>query len=159
MPTYLPTASLGRRYAAMLYEILLLVALLFVADYLFISLTHNAQSPLIKTLLQIYLLVVIAIYFSWFWTRGQSLAMKTWRIRLVTATGDKLKPHQALLRFILAILLFGVSQIWAFFDRDGQFLHDKLIRTRLVADPDKALPDQQNQTPLLNAQQQGDAEE
>ena len=158
MPTHLPTAGLGRRYAAMLYEGLLLVALLFVADYLFISLTHNTQSPLLKTLLQIYLLVVIAIYFSWFWARGQTLAMKTWRIRLVTVTGDKLKPYQALLRFMLAILLLGTSQIWAFFDHDGQFLHDKLMRTRLVAEHSEVTPGEQNQALLLNPQQQNDTE-
>ncbi|MHB1677483.1 MAG: RDD family protein [Sulfuriferula sp.] len=133
MITQLPTASLTRRFGAMLYEALLLLALLFIADYLFISLTHNAQTPLLKTVLQLYLLSVVMIYFSWFWTRGQSLAMKTWHIRIVTVSGKKLKPHQALIRFLLATALFGISQVWAIFDRDHQFLHDRLNGTRLVA--------------------------
>ena len=117
----------------MVYEALLLVAVLFIADYLFISLTHNAQSPLLKALLQIYLLTVMAAYFSWFWMRGQSLAMKTWRIRVVSTSGNKLSLRQALLRYLFSWLI-GITQIWAFFDRDGQFLHDRLAGTRLVTD-------------------------
>lgn len=133
MITQLPAAGLTRRFGAMLYEALLLLALLFIADYLFISLTHNAQSPAVKAGLRFYLLAVIAIYFTWFWSRGQSLAMKTWRIRLVTCAGGKLKAHQAFIRFLLATALFGISQLWAIFDRDRQFLHDRLAGTRLVS--------------------------
>lgn len=133
MNAHLPTAKLWHRFAAMLYEALLLLAVLFIADYLFISLTHNAQSPLLRTFLQIYLIVVMAAYFSWFWMRGQSLAMKTWRIRVVRTDGNKLTLRQALLRFLFSWLI-GITQIWAFFDRDGQFLHDRLAGTRLVTD-------------------------
>lgn len=129
----MPTAGLTRRFGAMLYEALLLLALLFIADYLFISLTHNAQSPALKTILRLYLLVVMGLYFTWFWTRGQSLAMKTWHIRVVTVAGEPLKARQALMRFLLAALLFGLSQFWALVDSDRQFLHDRLNRTRLVA--------------------------
>lgn len=134
----LPTAKLWHRFAAMFYEALLLLAVLFIADYLFIGLTHNAQAPLFRILLQIYLLMVMAAYFGWFWMRGQSLAMKTWRIRVVTAAdGSKLNLRRALLRFVYSWLI-GITQIWAFFDRDGQFLHDRLAGTRLVtvAQPD-----------------------
>ncbi len=133
MMTQFPAASLIRRFGAMLYETLLLLALLFIADYLFISLTHNAQSSALKTVLRIYLFVVIAIYFTWFWSRGQSLAMKTWRIRLVTAAGGRLKAPRAFIRFLLVIVLFGISHLWAIFDRDRQFLHDRLAGTRLIA--------------------------
>lgn len=133
MNSPLPTAKLWHRYAAMIYEALLLIAVLFIADYLFISLTHNAQSPLLKALLQIYLLTVMAVYFSWFWMRGQSLAMKTWRIRLVSVNGNKLNLRQALLRYLFSWLI-GFTQLWAFLDRDGQFLHDRLAGTRLVTD-------------------------
>ena len=133
MNSPLPTAKLWHRYAAMVYEALLLLAVLFISDYLFISLTHNAQSPLLKALLQIYLFTVMAAYFSWFWMRGQSLAMKTWRIRLVSVKGTKLSLRQALLRYLFSWLI-GITQLWAFFDRDGQFLHDRLAGTRLVTD-------------------------
>ncbi len=131
----LPTAGLWRRVSALIYEALLLLALLFIADYLFLALTHNAASPLLKALLQAYLLLMMAGYFSWSWLRGQTLAMKTWRIRVVNREGASLTLKQALLRFVLALVLipaFGISLIWALFDRDKQFLHDRLAGTRLV---------------------------
>jgi uncharacterized RDD family membrane protein YckC len=132
METNPPAASLIKRYAALVYELLLLLALLFVADYLFISLTHNAHSPGIKTALQIYLLGVTGIYFIWMWMRGQSLAMKTWHIRLVTVDNKPLSFPRATLRFVLAVGLIGISQLWAWVDRDHQFLHDRLSGTRLI---------------------------
>ncbi|MES2364538.1 MAG: RDD family protein [Pseudomonadota bacterium] len=131
----LPAAGLWRRISAIIYESLLLLALLFIADYLFLALTHNTSSPLFKTLLQVYLLLMMASYFSWSWLRGQTLAMKTWRIRIVNQEGAPITLKQALLRFALAFLLipaFGISLIWALFDRDKQFLHDRLANTRLV---------------------------
>jgi len=131
----LPTAGLWRRVPAMLYEALLLLALWFIADYLFIALTHNLSSPYKKLLLQGYLLGITAVYFCWFWLRGQTLAMKTWRIRVVNREGAPLTLKQALLRFVLAMVLipaFGISLVWALFDRDRQFLHDRLAGTRLV---------------------------
>ena len=58
--------------------------------------------------------------------------MKAWKIRLVNVTARK-----ALLRFLLAVVFVPslVSIIWAFFDRDRQFLHDRLAGTRLVSVP------------------------
>ena len=67
--------------------------------------------------------------------------MKTWRIRLVTVDGSPLSLKQAALRFVLALLgllLVGVGFWWALFDRDRQFLHDRIAGTRLVRVPRKA---------------------
>jgi uncharacterized RDD family membrane protein YckC len=61
--------------------------------------------------------------------------MKTWRIRLVTAAGEPLTLRHAVCRFVLAVagtLLLGTGVIWAFFDRDRQFLHDRLAGTKIV---------------------------
>jgi uncharacterized RDD family membrane protein YckC len=70
---------------------------------------------------------VFAAYFLWCWLRGgQTLAMKAWHIRLVGVT-----PARAIMRFLLLALL-PVSIAWALFDRDRQFLHDRLAGTRLV---------------------------
>lgn len=141
----LSLASLSKRYAAIFYELLLLLAICFVADYLFISLTHNAQSPTMTLILRLYLLLIMGCYFVWMWTRGQSLAMKTWRIRLVTQQGENLSIGIACLRFLLATALFGISQIWAFFDREHQFLHDRLLGTRLIQMNHPQAPDDKTQ--------------
>ena len=80
--------------------------------------------------LQLFIAVVFAAYFLYCWLRGgQTLAMKAWGIRLAQVT-----PARAVLRFVLAAILLPstISFIWVFFDRDRQFLHDRLAGTRLV---------------------------
>ncbi len=125
-----PRAPLFRRFAAMLYETLLLAALLFIADYLFITLTRALHPP--RVILQAWLFLVMGVYFGWMWRKGQSLAMKTWRIRLERRNGGRPGVVQAGLRFVFAFFLLGLSQLWAFVDADRQFLHDRLAGTRLV---------------------------
>ncbi|WP_124950698.1 RDD family protein [Sulfuriferula thiophila] len=144
MNTPLPTAGIWKRFATMIYEIFLLAAVVFISAGIFYYLaylthntvdviTHTSQSPLFNALLDIYIIVIMATYFSWFWMRGQSLAMKTWHIHVVKVNGEKLDLRTALIRFAFSWLI-GITQIWAFFDRDGQFLHDRLAGTRLVTD-------------------------
>ena len=79
---------------------------------------------------------MISAYFLWCWTHGgQTLAMKTWRIRVLQANGAPLSLAAALRRYILAaagISFGGATLWWAWFDREGQFMHDRLAGTRLV---------------------------
>jgi uncharacterized RDD family membrane protein YckC len=126
----LPTAGLPRRLAAMVYEAVLLFAVAFFAGWVFFFASggRDATSGWVRHELQLFILVVFAGYFLWSWLRGgQTLAMKAWGIRLVDVT-----PAKALLRFVLAVALLPVSIAWALFDRDRQFLHDRLAGTRLV---------------------------
>jgi uncharacterized RDD family membrane protein YckC len=131
-------ASLRRRLASMLYETLMILGVLgiaFMVPHLFIGVYLKATLPGWVLLLHVYL--VLGAYFIWLWRHGgQSLSMRTWRVRLVRI-GDNGAPSlsQCLLRYTLSwpsVLLYGVGLIWAFFDRDGQFLHDRLSGTRLV---------------------------
>ena len=116
----------------MLYEAVLLFAVAFFAAWLFFFASggRDATAGSTRLLLQVFIGLMFAGYFLWSWLRGgQTLAMKTWRLRLVGVT-----PRRALLRFVLACLLVptGISIVWALFDRDKQFLHDRLAGTRLV---------------------------
>ncbi len=67
------------------------------------------------------MLAVFAAYFLWCWLRGgQTLAMKTWRIRLVAKNGHgRVSPKAALLRFLYALLLVPttIGIFWAMVDR------------------------------------------
>lgn len=125
------TPGLARRLASLLYEAILLVAVAFFGASAFYFASGGA--PLEGWLLrahQLFLAAVFAAYFLWCWLRGgQTLAMKTWRVRLVDVS-----PGKALLRFLFALILVptGASILWALFDREGQFLHDRLAGTRLV---------------------------
>jgi len=114
----------------MVYEAFLLFAVAFFAGWMFFFASggRDATAGWLRHALQLFILVVFAAYFLWCWLRGgQTLAMKAWRVRLVNVT-----PRKAILRFVLAVALFPVSIAWALFDRDRQFLHDRLVGTRLV---------------------------
>ena len=126
-----PAPPLPRRLVSMGYEAILLFAVGFFAAWLFFFASggRDATQGWPRYLLQVFMLAMFAGYFLWCWLRGgQTLAMKAWRIRLVEVT-----PQKALLRFVLAALLLPVSIAWALFDRDRQFLHDRLAGTRLVS--------------------------
>ena len=117
----------------MAYEVVLLFAVAFFAAWLFFfaSGAQDATSGGLRHALQLFVGTVFAAYFLWCWLRGgQTLAMKAWHIRLVDVV-----PANALLRLALAAVLVptGISIVWSLFDRDRQFLHDRLAGTRLVS--------------------------
>lgn len=124
--------SLPRRLACLVYEAMLLAAVLFVASFPFVALLPLLPGAWGRPLMQWFLLLVAGAYFTLFWRRGQTLAMKTWRIRLESATGGPPSTAQALKRYLLACLLLPVSLAWALFAADRQYLHDRLAGTRLV---------------------------
>jgi uncharacterized RDD family membrane protein YckC len=135
-PLAAPSASLARRTLALAYEALLLFALLLVSALPVVMITHAADRIAARPLLQIYLFAVAAAYFIWQWRRGgQTLAMKTWRIRIVTREGAPLALRHALSRFLFAAagaLLVGAGFLWALLDREGLFLHDRLAGTKII---------------------------
>lgn len=145
--TSMERPGLGRYFACLAYEALLLTAWLFILGVLWLVLLalyrHSwpggelqiASGP--ELLLQrLWYLSGMAAYFVLFWVRGgQTLAMKTWRIRLVSLDGGPVRPLQALARFLvaaMAIPLFGVAWLWAFGSPARLWLHDQLSKTVLV---------------------------
>ena len=122
----------------MIYESLLLVAVLFAASFIFhYFVFRDTNSSFFKLAHQLYLLLVMGGYFSWFWTHGgQTLAMQTWKFQLVTAAGGEIKLKQAIVRYLFAVIgvsFFACGIFWVLFDRDRQFLHDRLAGTRIVS--------------------------
>lgn len=131
----LPPASLRARLLSLFYEAVLLFAIVFVASYLFLSLARDAQTGWPRMIFQVYLLAVCGAYFMFCWVRGgQTLPMKTWRLRLVTRSGNPVPIATAFKRYLVAVpaTLSGIGILWALFDRDRQFLQDRLAGTRIV---------------------------
>lgn len=151
------TPGLWRRMACWVYEGLLLFGVVFVSGYLFgtLSQTRNAMDN--RHALQAFLFVIFGIYFIWFWSRGQTLAMKTWNIRVVDRHGQAVSQGRAALRYLAswawflpplvaaalfslpgaetAVITVGWIAVWAILARfapQGQFWHDVLAGTRLV---------------------------
>lgn len=97
----------ARRMACLVYEGLLLFGVVAIAGYLYSTLTQQRHALVGTTGLQAFLFVVIGIYFTWFWALGrQTLAMKTWHLRVMTRDGQPLSQTRALMRYVAAWLMF-----------------------------------------------------
>ncbi len=129
----------------------------FLAGYLFSTLSQTRNALENRHSLQIFLFIVFGIYFVWFWAKGQTLAMKTWNIRVVDTQGKAISQRRALARYCLSwlwflppliatmpfqisaaetsVLVLGWVVCWALLSRfhpQGQFWHDAWAGTRLV---------------------------
>lgn len=124
----------------MLYESLLAFATAFLAGLAFYGAAEGRLAGETRLLFQTYLFLVLGIYFVACWTRGgRTLAMQTWRMRIVRRDGAPLGVGRAALRYALAwvsLLPLGAGFLWACLDRDRQFLHDRLAGTRIVVTGD-----------------------
>ena len=131
-----PPAGLGRRLAALFYDGLLLTGVVFLAAIPPVALGGGEAVPVGDLAFRVYLLLVVLLYFGAQWTRGgQTLGMKTWRIRVVDAGGGALTWRQALVRFFAALASaapLGAGFLWALADPEGRAWHDRLAGTRLV---------------------------
>lgn len=157
-PTVLDTPSLLRRMACWLYEGVLLFGVVFIAGYLFSTLSQTRHALDHRPGMQAFLFLILGIYFTWFWSRGQTLAMKTWHIRVQDLQGHPLTQPRAFVRYLLSWLWFlppllatwplnlrpaevgvltvGWVIVWALLSRlhpRQQFWHDALAGTRLVS--------------------------
>jgi uncharacterized RDD family membrane protein YckC len=156
----LPAApSLGRRLACFIYEGVLLFGVVMLAGWLFSTLAQQRHALQSRHLLQAFLFVVCGIYFTWFWSHGgQTLAMKTWRLRLVNASGGPVSQARALARYVASWVWFvpSLALVWlagweggaavsvalalgvlgyaltARLHPQRQFWHDALCGTRLI---------------------------
>jgi uncharacterized RDD family membrane protein YckC len=152
--------GLWRRMACWVYEGILLFGVVFLSGYLFSTLSQTRNAMDNRNALQAFLFVIFGIYFVWFWAKGQTLAMKTWNIRVVDRDGKGISQVRALGRYALswvwflpplvavspfqlsgaevAVITLGWIAVWALLSRfqpDGQFWHDVWAGTRLVTSP------------------------
>lgn len=135
-------AGIRRRFACIVYECIVNLAMLLVAAFAFHAMVKTAAlQEQSRFVFQAFLFLTLGVYYCWHWTSvGQTLPMRTWRLCLVTTSGKLLGSGQALLRYLLAwfsLLLFGLGFLWAFIDTDGQFLHDRILNTRIVHSDDR----------------------
>jgi uncharacterized RDD family membrane protein YckC len=130
--------SLLKLGACLFYEGLVLIALLFVSAWLYVWVVGDATEGVKRLLMQLYLWVVVGAYFIDSWMKkGQTLPMRSWKLQVIDLTTNnyQLTFKRALIRYPLAslgFLLFGLGFFWALFDRDNQFLHDRLLKTKII---------------------------
>ncbi|WP_257293745.1 RDD family protein [Endozoicomonas sp. YOMI1] len=146
--TNLTPAPVWRRAAAMLYDSLLILALLFMAGFinLFIQIQIFGDEQL-KTMTEegyqlggpffyAALLVIIYGFFGFFWTRsGQTLGMQAWRIKVVSSNNHLISPWQSVIRFLTAIpslSLAGIGILWALIDHKRRSWQDLASSSRVI---------------------------
>ncbi|MDP2070225.1 RDD family protein [Methylotenera sp.] len=125
--------------ACLVYEALVIIALLLVSTAVFVLIFGNSASGIKRTLMQLFLFITVGVYFVWCWQKsGQTLAMQTWHLKLVNKEAHLLSLNAAIARYVLAcvsLMLFGLGFLWAFLDRDRLFLHDRLLKNRIIYVP------------------------
>ncbi|NGP51927.1 RDD family protein [Thioalkalivibrio sp. XN8] len=129
-----PAPGLLRRLAAMFYDGLVLAAVLMIAGAAWVA-AHRAAAAPGDLLFRLYLVAVTALFFAAFWTRGETLGLRAWKLRLVGPGGRPPGWGRALLRFAAAVLSWlplGLGFLWVLVDRDRLAWHDRLSGTRLV---------------------------
>ena len=140
------SAGVLRRFGAMLYDLLLVLALLFIVTALFLPFTGGEaitpdRSVAIERVYQAVLLFVVVLFFCLFWTwRGQTVGMLAWRLRVERSDGTLLTWRDALLRLggaCVSLAALGLGYFWIWVDRDRLAWHDRWSGTRVVVVPRK----------------------
>ena len=133
------TPGLGRRLGAIIYDTLLVLALMFLATLPFIALRAGEPVAAGDPVYQLTMLFVAYAFFAGFWWRsGRTLGMQSWRLSLKTMDGQKVGLSRSSLRFFSALLSWlplGLGFWWQLWDRNGLCWHDRLSGTRLEFRP------------------------
>ena len=141
MPTLNDAAHPGlfRIFAAIFYDAWLVIAIILLGTTLDTFIRHaitSSGSDSNHLLLQLYIVLAPAGFFTWFWTHGgQTLGMRAWRIQVRNLEGKPITTRQAILRYScagLSWLALGLGYLWILWDPQNRSWHDQLSNTCLV---------------------------
>ena len=120
--------GLFKRIAVIVYDALLLIAVLFLATLVLLPFQENNTFEPNSWLYSVYLLTVSFVFYGWFWTRGgQTLGLMAWKLRVADVNGQHITWKQALIRFTVAIFswgLCGLGVVWMLFNKQHLMWHD-----------------------------------
>lgn len=143
MDTELAPASLQRRFAAMFYDSILVLALLFVASIPVVILNGGeirADGSILGSLKQwgfmAYLILIACGFYAWFWTHGgQTLGMSAWRIKVSASNGKPIRWQAAMIRALTACC--GLCNLSLLLTKSGAAWHEMLSNSRTDLLPPK----------------------
>jgi len=160
-----------RRLGATLYEAFIVATLLVAVGFALLPFVGPAAAPPSgaeparslyalppagRALMTVAALAVPAAYCVALWSRGRrTLAMRTWRLALVSDSGQAVSGARALIRYLAcligpalsiaafavlppavreacALVLLATNYVWSLIDPDRRFLQDRIAGTRLV---------------------------
>jgi len=155
-------APVFRRVGAMVYDTLLLFAVLVVASALTLPFRAGKGATQFDPGMMIYIFTVIFVFFGWFWTHGgQTLGMRAWRIKLISTNNQTVNWSTAFFRWLLTLpvwlflfyslhshnerfgtetllshipgwLLYTAGIVWLFVDNIPGNWREKLTRTQII---------------------------
>ena len=129
------TVSLSRRFGAIIYDGILVLALMMLGTLPFVAVRGGEPVNPENLLYQLSMLAIAYLFFAGFWsTYGRTLGMQSWRLQLETSAGSKPGIGQATLRFFAAVvswLPLGLGYWWQWWDKDGLTWHDRWSGTCL----------------------------
>ena len=140
------TAGVLRRFGAMLYDLLIVLALLFIVTALFLPFTGGeaitpGDSGVLERIYQVALVLVVVLFFGVFWTwRGQTIGMLAWRLRVERHDGSVLTWRDVLVRLggaCVSLAALGLGYFWIWIDSERRAWHDRWSGTRVVVVPKK----------------------
>ncbi len=138
------SASLGRRFGAIIYDSLLVLALMFLATLPFVAMHGGEPVGPGNFAYQSTLLLIAYLFFAGYWSLyGRTLGMQAWRLQIETADGSKPGFGAVSLRFFAAIISWlpaGLGFWWQLWDKDGLAWHDRISGTRLIHYPKEPGP-------------------
>lgn len=120
----------------MLYDLLLLIALLFIATALLLPFNSGEAATSSQLwFYRIYLFAISFFFYGWFWTHGgQTLGLRAWKIKVLTLDKQVISWPQAALRFVFAVLswlVLGCGFLWMLIDKNKRSWHDHLSKTTI----------------------------
>jgi len=122
--------------ACLLYELLTIIALCIVFAGLYYAVFGDATKGVKHLLQQVFLWGMLGAYYLRCWIKsGQTLAMQAWHLKVVTQNNTALPKSTALARYLLAsvsLVLLGLGFVWALVDKDRSFLHDRLLKSKII---------------------------
>ncbi|MEM7562907.1 MAG: RDD family protein [Pseudomonadota bacterium] len=134
------SCPLWRRLCAITYDSILLACVIFVL-WIPVPFVPMDWAPLkiAQGLRLIYLVAVCFLFFGWFWTHGgQTLGMRSWKIRVVTNDMNPVNWLVAWRRYAasyISWLPLGAGFLWSIFDSQNRCWHDRMSSTHLIVDP------------------------
>jgi len=124
-----------KRLAVIIYDLLLLIAVLFLATLILLPFQESHLFQPNSWQYSVYLLLVSFLFYGWFWTKsGQTLGLLAWKLRVADNNGQNISWQQALIRFATAILswgIFGLGILWVLFNKDRLTWYDIASKSRL----------------------------
>ena len=124
-----------KRLVVIVYDLLLLVAVLFFATLILLPFQEGHLFQHNSWQFSVYLLFVSFIFYAWFWTSGgQTLGLVAWKLRVANKNGQNISWNQALIRFITAIFswgLCGLGFFWILFNKERLTWYDIASKSRL----------------------------